>query len=417
MKLRIVTFMLAALLIFGCVSYTPPAEQPTNQTNVTPVTVFSCADIKDAADGDKCYFNDAITKNNLTSCSFIFSTQVRDNCNLIFAINLNDSSLCGRINVDSTRDDCYHTLAPRVGIATCNKIESDSLRRQCRLELGDDTVYCENMTAGYDSKLCMAKARGNYSICLELNNISLIDNCYIDFAKNNGSYQLCNLPSDSNLRDDCFKYFAFLESNSSLCEKISVVYQKYLCLTKITNNYTLCNELTDYLQRDSCLELFASEHMNYSLCSNISTHLYQDRCYTDVAFKSGNANICSYITCYECITDKDNCYYQVANVTADVSICSRIAEQYKRDNCVLDVAKSAHNPAACSNIENAYRKSTCFTIVMYNQPYATSACDGITQQTWKDECYKNAAITNKNSTICNGVSDPFLKKDCIRDSV
>jgi hypothetical protein len=104
-------------------------------------------------------------------------------------------------------------------------------------------------------------------------------------------------------------------------------------------------------------------------------------------------------------------------VTADVSLCSRISDPFKHDNCILDIAKSTYNPAVCSNIENTYRMSTCFTVVLYNQPYAPSACNNITQQNWKDVCYDNAAIRNKNSTLCNSISDQFIKSDCIKNSV
>jgi len=417
MKLQTAILMLTLLLLLGCVSYTPPAEQPKNETVTPPVTALSCSDLKDLKEGDSCYYNDAISKNNLTACYSIISNPLRDSCNLRFAVELNDSSLCARINGNDTKDDCYHTLAPKAGIITCNKIENGQLRRQCRMELGDDTVFCENKTETYDFKLCMAKARNNYSICLELDNISLIDSCYVDFAENKGIYPICSLPSDSGARDDCFKYFALLESNSSLCNKMSAIYPRYLCLTKVTGDYSLCNELTDYLQRDSCLEVFASERINHSICSNISTHLYQDRCYTNIALRSRNPNMCAYMTCYECVEDKDNCYYQMANLTADASLCHKITDTLNRDACTLDIAKSSHNPSICSTIESTYKMTPCFTTVIYNQPYETSACDNITQQNWKDECYKNAAIKRKNSTICDSIGDPFTKRDCVKNSV
>ncbi|QLJ53030.1 MAG: hypothetical protein Sv326_0855 [Candidatus Fermentimicrarchaeum limneticum] len=416
MNVKIALFTVFFLLLFGCVSYQLP-EGPKNNGTVTPPPVeLQCAEITDRAEGDRCYYNDAISKNNLTACSFIFSDSLRDACNLRFAINLNDSTLCGRILSMETRDDCYHTLAPVVGVVTCKKIENAILRKQCRLDLGDDTVLCEEMTDGYDFHLCMAKARNNESICAEIQNQSLTDMCYVEFAKNKNDYSICALPAGAGVRGDCYRYFAYLNSNSSLCSSISNLYTKYLCLTKLTGNYSLCNELPDYLQIDSCIEVFASDSTNYSLCSNISTHLYQDKCYTNIAVKSRNADICSRIICYECITDKDNCYYGVANVTGNISLCNRISEPMKKDSCHLNIAKSASNPSFCSKIENTYTMNTCYSSIIYNQNYTFSSCATIIHQNWEDECFKQLAINSKNSTVCQSITDPFVKNNCIRES-
>jgi hypothetical protein len=417
MRLNLALLAVVLLLLFGCISYNPPEEPKKNETvNLPPPLEVQCFEILNRTEGDRCYYNDAIEKNNLTACSFIFSDSLRDSCNLRFAVNLTDSSLCVRITNKDTRDDCYHTLAPLAGIVTCNKIENDTLRKKCRLELGDESVLCEGIIGDYDYKLCVAKAKNNYSICKEIENQSFWDDCYLNFAKSKGNYSICRLLSSSGGRDNCFLYFANLNSNSSLCNNISFNYTQYLCLTRITGDYTLCNELTSYLERDSCFEVFASEHNKPLLCLNISTHLYQDRCYTDIAVKSKDASLCSRITCYECITDKDDCYFQVANATLDPSSCGMIMDLLKRDLCYLETAKISSVPSFCSGIENTYRRNTCFSSIIYNQKYEPSGCAGITYQNWNDECYKKIAVDRKNSTLCQNIADQFIRSDCIKDS-
>jgi hypothetical protein len=415
MKLKLALSLVVLLLLLGCISYTPTEEQPKNET-VTPPVVLQCREMKDLNEGDRCYYNEAISKNNLTACSSILSNSLRDSCNLKFAISLNDSSLCARILNNNSRDDCYYTLAPTAGLTVCNKIENATMRKNCRLELGDDTVLCENLTEDYDFHLCMAKARNNYSICADITNSSFVNQCYVSFAKSKDNYSLCSLLADSGTHDECFRYFANLHSNYSLCNKISSNYTKYLCLTKLTGNYSLCNELSDYLQRDSCVGVFASEHVNYSLCLNISTNLYRDRCYTDIAVKTLNADICSYIRCYECIADKNDCYYQLANLTGNISLCGNINEQSKSDTCRLDLAKSHRSPAFCSYVENSYQRNTCYYSIIYNEKLEPSACAPIVHQNWRDECYNKVAIDKKNATICEKIEDPFTKNKCVYDS-
>ncbi|MEM3555374.1 MAG: hypothetical protein QXF56_01480 [Candidatus Micrarchaeia archaeon] len=410
--MRKLLLLLICLLFLGCVSYKPPEEKPPANETVQPPVEIACEDITNKDEADRCYYNNAIMKNNLTACSFIFSDSLRDNCNLRFAIQLNDSTLCMRIIKDETRDNCYHTLAPVMGIATCNKIENQTLRKQCRLELGDDTVLCEELTDEFNFSLCMAKARDNPSTCSEIKNSSLVDSCYFEYAKSKDDYSACNLLSSSGVRDECFQHFATLHSNSSLCRYISFNYTKYLCLTKITGNSSLCNELPDYLQRDSCIEVFATDKLNHSLCQEISTNFYKDRCYTNIAVKTLNPNICSYIICYECITDRDNCYHTLANVTLNISLCSKISDPFRKDTCNLDIAKKARNPSFCSAIENTYTRNTCYSSIIYNEKYDVSACDTIIHQNWKDECYKQLAITTGNSTICDKITDSFVKNSC-----
>lgn len=415
MRLNLAISVVVLLLLFGCVSYNQPPEQKNETVNPPPIEL-QCFQMVNRDDGDRCYYNNAIEKDNLTACSFIFSDSLRDSCNLRFAINLNDSSLCVRIADRYTRDDCYHTLAPLIGIVTCNKIENESLRKQCHLELGDESVLCEGITDNYNYTLCIAKAKNNYSICTEIENQSFWDNCYLDFAKIKNNYSICSLLSSSRVRDDCFQYFANLTSNASICNRISFNYTRYLCLTRITGDYSLCNQLSDYLEKDSCFGIFASEHNAPNLCLNVSTHLYQDRCYTDIAVKSNDASICSRMTCYECITDREDCYFKVANLTLDSSICGRITDLLKQDLCYLNIAKVSSNPSYCSPIQNNYRRNSCYSSLIYGQSYAPSTCANITYSNWKDECYQKIAVSSKNSTLCQNIADQFVRSNCIKDS-
>lgn len=415
MRLDIAVSILLLFLLLGCVSYNPPPEQNASQNaNQSPVVELQCYQITDRNAGDRCYYNDAIEKNNLTACSFIFSSSLRDSCNLRFAINLTDSSLCERIGNKDTKDDCYHTIAPVAGIATCNKIENDTLRKKCHLELGDESVLCSGTGGDYDYELCIAKAKSNYSICTDIENQSLWDNCYLDFAKAKENYQLCGLLSGD--KDGCFQYFANLTSNASLCENISFNYTRYLCLTRIRGDYSLCNELSDYLQKDSCFEVFASEHTAPNICLNISTNLYKDKCFTDIAVASRDASICSRMICYQCINDRDDCYFKIANMTFDPSICGRIMDSFKQDLCYLTVAQTSSNPSFCSRIQNSYRRNSCFSSIIYGQSVAPSTCADINYTNWKDQCYQQIAISSKNSTLCQNIADQFVKSKCLQDS-
>jgi hypothetical protein len=415
MKSRIVLSVLVLLMLFGCVSYNAPPQQ-NNQTVNTQPAVVPCSQMSNRDEGDRCYYNNAIEGDNLTACSFIYSDSLRDSCNLRFAINLTDPSLCAIISNKDVKDDCYHTIAPTVGIATCDKIENATLRKACHLELGDESVLCEGITDDYNYNLCLAKAENNYSICSNITNQSFWDSCYLDFAETKNNYTICSMLSTSGGRDGCYQYFANLTSNVSICDNISSNYTKDVCTVRITGNYSMCNGLSDYLQKDSCFEVYAMEHNSSDICMNVSSQLYQDKCFTDVAVSTGNASTCSRMTCYACISDRESCYTQVANATFNTSICSMITVLMNRDLCYLTVAKTSSDPSACNQMQSSYSRDTCYYSIIYNQTYNLAACAVITYQPWQDECYTEFAVKSNNSAICQKVSDPLTKSQCIQES-
>lgn len=214
--------------------------------------------------------------------------------------------------------------------------------------------------------------------------------------------------------DSCYEFIALKTKNQSLCEMINFNYSRQLCLARIIGSEGYCENLADYLQRDACIRTFAVENLNEIKCDIIETDLYRDMCLQEIAAAKGDAIICSRITCYACIKDKDNCFKGVAESTKIVAPCSQISEPLTRDLCRLETAKLSVNASQCSSIENNYRRDNCYSIIINYYVYAPSTCEGIVPDNWVDECYNRAAIVSGNSTLCSRIKDAFVKDRCIK---
>lgn len=400
------------LALYGCIIQKPP-ENVTGNESLPPTQFLGCGAIKDPTEGDNCYYGDAIKNSSLVKCSFILSDALRDKCIYKFAIDRNDSALCDKLVSRLTQDECYFNVAPSAGLSTCNKIVNESFKKQCYSNLRNYSIFCQGLV-NYSYSLCIAMASNNPKECNAIENSTWVDQCYFDFAENKTSFQACGDVKSSGLRDSCYEFIALKTKNQSLCEMINFVYLKQLCLARIVGTEAYCENLTDYLQRDSCIKVFAVEHLNDATCDIIKTDLYRDMCLQEIAIARGDASVCSKITCYACIKDKDECFLGVANSTELVAPCAQISEPLTRDLCRLDVAKTSMNASQCSAIENNYRRDNCYSIIIDFYSYAPSTCEGIVPQNWIDECYSRAAIASGNSTLCNKVVDIYVKEKCVK---
>jgi|GEM_PF-1036392 len=410
-KYLLIGLLALMLFLFGCVIVRPPSENLTGNETLPPTQLLGCGAIKDANEGDKCYYEDAIQNNSLVKCSFILSNQLRDKCIYKFAIDKNDSVLCDRILDKFTQDECYFNVAPSVGLSTCNKIANESFKEECYLNLGNYSLLCSGLS-DYNYSLCVAIASNRAKECSAIENSTLLDQCYFDFAKNKTSYSACGVIKSTGTRDLCYEFVAYKTKNQSLCDQISFNYSKQLCFARILGTEAYCDNLSDYLQRDSCIKIFAVERLNEVKCDIIKTNLYRDMCIQEIALAKGNPTICSMIICYECITDRDDCYKGVAESARLISACDQISEPLKRDLCRLETAKLSANASQCSTIENNYRRDNCYSLIINSYSYSPSTCDGVVPQTWRDECYNRAALATGNSTICEKIQDMFVKDRC-----
>ena len=411
MRRYFVVGLFLMLFLYGCIIQ-KPSENVTSNETLPPTQFLGCGAIKDPVEGDKCYYEDAEKNNSLVKCSFILSDSLRDKCVYKFAIDRNDSALCDTIVDRVKEDECYFNVAPSAGLATCNKIINESYKKQCYSKLGNYSIFCQGLV-NYSYTFCIAMASNNPKECNAIENLTLVDQCYFDFAKNKTSYQSCVWIKSLGVKDSCYEFVALKTKNQSLCEMINFSYSKQLCSARIIGTESYCENLTDYLQRDACFKTFAVENLNEIKCDIIKTDLYRDMCLQEIATAKGDAAICSRITCYACIKDKDDCYKGVAASTKLVAPCDLVSEPLTRDLCRLETAKLSMNASQCSTIENNYRRDSCYSIVINYYSYDPTTCEGIVPQEWMDECYNRAAIVTGNSTLCSKIKDALVKGNCI----
>jgi len=139
---------------------------------------------------------------------------------------------------------------------------------------------------------------------------------------------------------------------------------------------------SSFIAQDICYVVFAYEKESTELCNKIKTPDFKSECYSSLAMKSGNADICDSAPA----DAKDRCYSQIAEKMGDAGACEKIKLSNDRDNCIGNYASRIGDGALCKKIANV------------NQ---------------RDSCYMNTS--RNNPALCNEVSNPNMRQECLRN--
>lgn len=136
-----------------------------------------------------------------------------------------------------------------------------------------------------------------------------------------------------------------------------------------------------YIAQDMCHVVFANEKNDVSLCNKIKTSEFKAECYSALAFKGGGANVCD-----DAPADaRDRCYSQVAEKLGDAKACEKIKTANDRDNCLSNYASRVGDGTLCSKITSINTRDYCYINTSRNDP-----------------------------SLCNKISSPTIKQDCLR---
>ncbi len=223
-------------------------------------------------------------------------------------------------------------------------------------------------------------------------------------------YDLClalvhNDPEYCN-NDNCFLRFAINTSRSEVCEHMSTPAMACYCRALVDGDE--CKSCPSTSSRDLCYSLL-TENTDQVFCSRITLPRYQRDCYTYLAVREHNPNLCKPI---EDSYLRDECYREYAKETGDVSSCSKQFVESWVDSCYRDAAYANGKPQLCNQISRSRNRYLCYSVIFESASYTLSDCEEIVYPAWRDRCIKFLAFNTGNSSYCEYVNDPDDRKRC-----
>lgn len=137
-----------------------------------------------------------------------------------------------------------------------------------------------------------------------------------------------------------------------------------------------------YFAQDICYTVFANEKNDVALCGNIKTSEFKGECYSILAMKEGNADICDGAP----TEARDKCFSQIAEKLGDANACEKIKIANDRENCISNFASRTGDGTLCKKLTNINTR---------------------------DYCYINTS--RNNPALCNEIQSPNVKQDCLRN--
>ena len=201
-----------------------------------------CESMANIIDKDDCYFNDAVEKTGLKSCSFIQSAIVKNSCIAEIGIANQDIGICNSIEGKS-RDYCIAKIAIfKEDFDLCNSISADE----------------------YWSDICnreLAIKKNESSRCVKVINFLDKDSCYDTIARTTLNAATCFYIRNETTHDQCISKVAVTKLNESLCEETKGVLIGDICYSKIAQikkNESICDGASYWEIKNACKAMVKS---------------------------------------------------------------------------------------------------------------------------------------------------------------
>ncbi|MDQ3014581.1 MAG: hypothetical protein M3Q73_01810 [bacterium] len=152
----------------------------------------------------------------------------------------------------------------------------------------------------------------------------------------------------------------------------------------------------------------------YELSDMNPPQYHIDLCYTQVAVKIADPEVCEYAN------DKSYCFHQVAKEKKDISICDRISEgderHEMRGECYSLFTIKGTDKSICENLQDFGGKAACYLGAVTFTPNKTICDTKMDGGPFTDyntmACYSLVAAHFKDASICNYIK-PLLRSQCI----
>ena len=210
---------------------------------------------------DMCFYNLALTRENVTLCQKILNTDYYSEyspakCGASIALLKNDSNACEPLG-PTYKYDCYSELvAETEDPSYCDKITLKQKKEDCL----------------YDYVYYQGDPISDWSICGKFSSGSSdADYCYYSAALSKKDTTFCDkIAGDSYYgysRASCYGELAFEKKNTSLCELLTTTLEKddcyYIYATSYPYNTTICDKIRDEYKKSDCV-YYEVDYANYT---------------------------------------------------------------------------------------------------------------------------------------------------------
>jgi len=189
---------------------------------------------------------------------------------------------------------------------------------------------------------------------------------------------------------------------SQICTTIDSLDEKYYCLAVVNKEGAFCKEISGDNDRNFC---FAMAERSFAFCNKIKQQELEESCYYELTLLTKQPEYCENLEKEEyCYFSYISCSYLRSNFDEiKTEYCNKLSEGGTAD---IDTcfALQAQDRSLCHN------RLFCLTFFEYN----LSLCTGIKGDS-KFGCFRDRALTSRDSSICENITDSYWKDDCYSD--
>ncbi len=380
----IISLIIISLFITGCIEfereYITVRPKPKSITNITEIVTNNVTNVTNNVtiteeevkceeltedEKEKCIIERALENEDVSEC---YSLENQSFIKCIYSISKLNFNYCYKLNNTIEIDLCiFNVSIENKNEEICGKILNATLKKKCLISFVSEK--CKNKTNDLEIYTCDAIEKEDENRCNLTENRST---CLIRFSK----------------------------EKKNVCNKIEGYMDRVSCIAVVNNNDNECLVLNGS-QRDYCYKIFAIERESCKSCDKINSVVHSNPCYYECAIITLNSFYCSKPT--EEIL-RDNCYKDIAVLTKNHSYCDEIKLKRLKAECQIKVAENLLDMTICDYVDILYRRE-CY-IRMIGLPIPLENCLKINElYPERDTCLLNAARREKNTSICNYVSD------------
>ena len=319
--------------------------------------------------------------------------------------------------------NCLYDLAiSENNYSICLSIDDPTLIQTCLEDFSSTELgACALLTSTSKLETCLthfATETGNLSLCDVLIGDNFVDclvaadPCYTDTDP-----ELCRAlkyDDPSRCNDDyCLFNYSITKSSSQSCEGISDSTTSAACLS-ITLSQDECSGLSADGSQEYCYQLYSTYTGDYSYCEDITNleSIYALECYSNYSAAESDYTLCNALT----LNQRWDCYSAYSLATGDLSGCENIDPLATSHifTCAYDYASAYGNPAACNIIEEFDSRKVCFQgpIIYYPETLDWQYCAEVSLPDWSNKCFNEAAKAQDDISLCDYIEEDYAREAC-----
>ncbi len=371
------------------------------------LTIQDCTS-RSFSDSQECFLQFGQERKNVKLCDQILYASGKAKCQIGVAVGKRDKGLClHTFNADDSSN-------------------RDSCLEQVAIALADPSV-CQDATQNFRQSCIFNVATKSKlpDACQTIKDSNAAGNCLATVAKALGEANLCNQLKAGSLQESCYYNIAIDKSEPTICGYLPEsgnIYSKGSCYSDIadkTNNGEICKQITDPLFHDDCLTKLSVNSKNPELCTFIKNPDLELGCIKTAAYKLGDISICNEALKVLGSGLVDDCISNYAASKKDQSLCDKIQDVSIEEGCYrffvyYIVSETFTEFTDCSSLKDPQDKYDCYylKVTSHNDP---NLCEAMPKDGWKDACYGALVKTQNQSQLCLKIRDTKTKDLCIQN--